>query len=203
MNQEDFDHITDGNDGQKAGDDRFQRAEAISFQAEDQEGDDCCQQAGDPERQAKEQVQRHCRPQEFSQVGCHGNQFHQDPHDPYNRLGKMFPAVFGQVLTSGNAQFGRERLQEHGHQVAAQDDPQQFVAELRSALDVGGKVARVHIGDAGDEGRTEEGQQAGEPAFLALAGKYGFASRVSVVLESFALDGLLGGFEDAIRDILL
>ncbi len=65
-------------------------------------------------------------------------------------------------------------MQEHGHQVAAQDDPQQFIAELCAALDIGGEVSGVHVGNAGDEGRAEEGQQAGEPAFLAFAGEHGF-----------------------------
>jgi hypothetical protein len=46
-------------------------------------------------------------------------------------------------------------LQEHSHQVAAQDNPEQFVPELSSALDVGGEIARVYVGDAGDKGRSE------------------------------------------------
>ena len=179
LTEEEFDHITDGNDGEKSGDHRFQRAEAVSFQAEDQEGDDRGQQAGDPQRQAEEQVERHGRAQEFSQVGGHGNQFHQDPHDPHHRPGKVFPALLGQVLAAGDAQFGGQRLQEHGHQVADQDDPQQFVTELRPGLDVGGKVARVHVGDAGDEGRAEERQQLGQPAFFAFPGEHcvGIAGR--------------------------
>ena len=63
--EEEFHHVGDGDDGQEAGDDRLQRAEAIAFQAEDQEGDDGGQQAGDPEWQAEEQVERHGRAQEL------------------------------------------------------------------------------------------------------------------------------------------
>ena len=51
--------------------------------------------------------------------------------------------MFGQVLAGGDAQLGREGLHEHGHQVAAEDDPQQFITELRTALDGGCKVAGI------------------------------------------------------------
>ncbi len=59
--------------------------------------------------------------------------------------------MLGEVLARGDAQFGREALEQHGHQVAGDYDPEQQVAVLRAGLDVGGVVARVHVGDAGDE----------------------------------------------------
>ena len=119
MAEEHFDHVTDGDDGEEAGDDRFQRAEAIAFQSKDEEGDDSGQKACDPERKTKEEVERHSRAQELSQVGGHGDQFHQNPHGPNDRTREMRAAVLGQVLAGGDAEFGRESLQEHGHQVAA------------------------------------------------------------------------------------
>jgi len=45
---------------------------------------------------------------------------------------------------------------------AAQDYPEQFVTKLCATLDIGGEVTRIHIGDAGNKGRSEEGQQAGK-----------------------------------------
>ena len=78
--------------------------------------------------------------------------------------GKCVAAVLGQVLPGGDAELGREGLDQHGHQVAGHDHPQQRVAELGAALDVGGEVARVHVGDAGDEGRPQERQDLPQPS---------------------------------------
>ena len=82
--------------------------------------------------------------------------------------GKSLATELGQVAPGGDAELGRERLDQHRHQVAGDDDPEQQVAELRAALDVGGEVAGVHVGDAGDERRAEERKQPGKAAFLAL-----------------------------------
>ena len=46
--------------------------------------------------------------------------------------------------------------------VGQQNDPQQQIAELRPALDVGGEVAGVHVGDRGDHGRAGERQEAAQ-----------------------------------------
>ncbi len=62
-------------------------------------------------------------------------------------------------------------LDQHGHQVAGDDDPQQGVAELGSARDVGGEIARVDVGYTGDKGRAQEREDAGQAAFFAGAGE--------------------------------
>ena len=63
-----------------------------------------------------------------------------------------------EIGPAGDAQLGRQRLQQHRHQIAGDDDPQQGVAKLRAALDVGGEIARVDVGNAGDECRPHKGQ---------------------------------------------
>ncbi len=156
--EKEFDHITEGNNSEKASDDSFQRAEPVAFQAEDEKSDYSGQQAGYPKWKAEEQVERHCCAQEFSQIGGHSDQLHEHPHSPHNWAWEAFTAVLGQVPAGGNAEFGGERLQEHGHHVTAQDNPQQFIAELCAGLNIGGEIAGIHIGDAGDERWTEERQ---------------------------------------------
>ena len=52
--------------------------------------------------------------------------------------------------------------------LAAEDDPQQHVAELRAAGHVGREVAGVDVRDRGDEGRTEEREQRAQAAPLAV-----------------------------------
>ncbi len=71
---------------------------------------------------------------------------------------ELVTAVLGKVVSAGDAQLRRQRLQQHRHQVAGNDDPQQGVAKLRATLDVGGEIARVDIGDAGNERRSHERQ---------------------------------------------
>ena len=80
--------------------------------------------------------------------------------------GEVLPALLGQVAAGGDAQLGRKRLDEHGHQVADDDHPQQGVAELGAAGDIGGEIAGVDVSYAGDEGRSHEGQQARKATFF-------------------------------------
>ena len=81
--------------------------------------------------------------------------------------GKLLPADLGQVEAGRDAELGAHRLDEHRHEVGGEDDPQEHVAVLRAARDVGGEVARVDIGDGGDKRRAEEGQQRPQAARLA------------------------------------
>ena len=65
----------------------------------------------------------------------------------------------GEVLARGDAELRRERLDEHRHQVRGDDHPDERVAELRAAGDVRREVARVDVGDGGDERRPEEREE--------------------------------------------
>ena len=46
-------------------------------------------------------------------------------------------------ISTRDAQLGGKALQEHGHQVGQQDNPQERIAELGTPLDVCGEVPRV------------------------------------------------------------
>ncbi len=61
----------------------------------------------------------------------------------------------GRVRPVTMPELGREVLDEHRHGVRPQQHPEQPVAELRAAQDVGGEVAGIDVGDRGDEGRAE------------------------------------------------
>ena len=142
MAEEKFDHVADGNNGQETGNNRFQGPEAVAFQAEDDEGDNGGQQPGNPERQPEEQdSSATAAPRNSARSVAMATSSIRTHMLQTTQRGKALPAMFGQVLAGCNAQFGRQGLQEHGHQVAAQDDPEQFVAELCAALDVGGEIA--------------------------------------------------------------
>jgi hypothetical protein len=76
----------------------------------------------------------------------------------------MAAAELRQALAGDDAELGGERLEQHGHEVGEQHDPQEEITELRAALDVGGEVAGVHVGDRGDHGGAGERQEAAQAA---------------------------------------
>ena len=64
---------------------------------------------------------------------------HSPQRDPAR---EALAAQLGQVVVGGDAQLGRQVLHQHRHQVGGEHHPQQRVAELGPALEVGGEVAR-------------------------------------------------------------
>ena len=155
--QQRLDQVADGDDADQHRDDGLQRTEAEALQAENGEGRDARQQPGQQQRHMEEQIEADRRAQELGEVGRHRANLGDDPEaDARPRRGRYSRQQLRQIPPGGDAQLGRERLQQHGHQVAGEDDPEQQVAKLRAGLDVGGEVAGVDIGDGGDEGRPDE-----------------------------------------------
>ena len=84
------------------------------------------------------------------------------------RREKESAADLGEVLAGRDPELRRLGLDDHRDQVGREDDPEQQVAELGAAGDVGGEVARVDVGDGGDEGRAEEGPDARQAPWLSV-----------------------------------
>ena len=116
------------------------------------------------QRQAEQQAEADGGSERFREVGRHRGDFAGDPHGVDQRAGEMRAAELREALAGDDAQLGRERLEQHRDQVGQQDDPQQQVAELRTALDVGGEVAGIHVGDRGDDRWAGERQEAAQAA---------------------------------------
>ena len=129
---------------------------AAALQREDREGDDGGHEAGGEQRDAEEQVQRDRRADELGEVGRHRDELGLDPQAPGDGAREVLAAQLGQVAAGRDADLGRQVLDQHRHQVRGEDHPQQQVAVLGAAGDVGGEVAGVDVGDAGDEGRAEQ-----------------------------------------------
>ncbi len=70
------------------------------------------------------------RAQEFRQVGRHGHQFHQHPHGHDHRAREMLAAMFGQIHARGDAELGGQCLDQHRHQIAGDDDPEQQYSRI-------------------------------------------------------------------------
>ena len=136
-----------------------------SSAAQDRERDDAREQPGGQERQAEEQVEAERGADELREVARHRDGLGLQPEEDAHRAARSCSAAdLGEVVAGGDAELRAHRLDQHRHQVRDEDDPQQQVAVLRARGDVGGEVARVDVGDRGDEGRPEERPQAAQAA---------------------------------------
>ena len=117
----------------------------------------------------EQEIKADGRAQKLRQVGRDGDQLHQHPQAQDHPARKVLAALFGEIEAGRDTQLGRERLDQHGHQIAGEDDPQEQVAKLGAALDVRCEISRVDVRHGGDEGRPEERKDAREHALLAAA----------------------------------
>ena len=115
-------------------------------------GDD----AADHQRQVEQQMQRNRSTDDLGEIGCHGDQFGLQPVGDAGRRAGVVGDGLGQRATGDEAELGRQVLHQSGHHVGQHDDPDQQEAVLGAGADVGGDVARVDVGDRGDECRPEE-----------------------------------------------
>ena len=124
-------------------------------------------------------------PSDFGEVGRHRGDLAGDPHGVDQGAGEMRPAELCQALAGDDAELGRERLEQHRDQIGQHDDPEQEIAEAGAALDVGGEVARVHVGDRGDHGGAGERQEG--PHAASAAGQHLATGSDSPVGQACAL----------------
>jgi hypothetical protein len=116
------------------------------------------------QRHVEQQVQRDGAAEELGQVGGDGDHLALRTQHPGQRAGQVPAAQGGQALAGGDAELGRQCLDEHGDQVRGGDDPQQPEAIAGTAGHVRGEVARIHVGDRDDEGRPAQGGDPARPA---------------------------------------
>ena len=144
---------------QQRGDRELEAAEAAALQREDHERDHAGHQPRGEQRHAEQQVEPQRGADELGDVGRHRHHLGLHPHAPRKRPGVGGAEQLGEVVVGDHPELGRQVLDQHRHHVGDQHDPQQQVAELRAALDVGGEVAGVHVGDGGDERGAEHRQR--------------------------------------------
>ena len=168
MDEEDLECVGDADDGDEAHDAALQPAEPGEVEREDGEdqdgGDERSRKQGflggeaaGVEQGAEEQVEADGRAEEFGEIGGDCGDFGGDPEAEGRGPGEILAAVLGQGEAGDDAQLGGEILDEHGHGVGPEQHPEQAIAKLRAAQDIGGEVAGIDVGDGGDECRAEVG----------------------------------------------
>ena len=120
------------------------------------------EQAGREQRDPEQQVEPERGADDLGDVAGRRHDLGLDPEPDRGSPGEGVPAGLGEVLAGRDPELGRLGLDHHRDQVRSEHDPEQQVAELGAAGDVGGEVARVDVGDGGDEGRAEERPDATE-----------------------------------------
>ena len=81
-------------------------------------------------RQAEQKLQCHSRAQDLGEVAGGDGDFAQHPKNERNPSGILFTASLRQIATRGDAQLRRERLQNHCHEIAQENDAEQRVAKF-------------------------------------------------------------------------
>ena len=152
-------------DSQQGRDRQLEAAVALHAQLEDRERDHARDHAGEQQRDAEQQVQSERRTEELGDVGGHRDDLGLHPHPPRQRAGIVVADALGKVGVGDDPELRRQVLDQHRHRVGEHHDPQQQEAELGATLEVGGEVARIHIGDRGDERRAEHRQGGAKVAF--------------------------------------
>ena len=202
VDEEDLEGVGDADDGDEGHDAALQPAEAGEIEREDGEDEDGGDERGDEQRllgaeavgveqRAEEEIEADGGAEEFGEVGGDGGDLGGDPEAEGRGPGEMLAAVLRQGEAGDDAELGREVLDEHGHGVRPEQDPEQAVAELRAAEDVGGEVAGIDVGDGGDEGGTEVGphlvaMEVGQEAALRRPGLVGEATSAEMLLPGLS-----------------
>ncbi len=146
----------------------LQRSETPPLQLQYPEGPDGGEEPRRKQGYAEEEVEGERGPDELGEVGGHGDHLRLHPKPERDGPREPLSAHLGEVFARGDPQLGRHRLDEHRHQVGDQYHPQEQVPVARPARDVGGEVARVHVGYGRDERRPEERPELAKAAPLPL-----------------------------------
>ena len=154
---ENLDEVADGDGRHQQQHDRLDGPHAEALQRQQQQhvksGDDDRPQ----QRDVEEQVEGHRAAQHFGQVAGADGHFAEQPVGPARPGGIPVAAALRQVFAGDHPQPGGDDLHEDGHQAGQRHHPEQAVLELRAGLQVGAPVARVHVADADQDRRADEG----------------------------------------------
>ena len=137
-------------------DHRLDGAEPVSLEPQHGAGRGAGEQRSRKQRDVEQELESDACAEELGEVGRYRADLARDPHRIDEHRRQMEATELSQVLAADDAELRRQRLEQHRHQIGEYDHPEQIVAVARTALDIRGEIARVHIGDRGDDGRPHE-----------------------------------------------
>ena len=154
-----LDQVADGDHADDRGDHRLERAEAEALQREDRRRPRC--RSGSPPGRAGSRTaagsQRRARGTRRGRSPSRRLGLDPEPDDVRRENSSRHTSADSAPWRFRASPRG---LDQHRHQVRGDDHPDQRVAELGAAGDVGREVARIDVRHAGDECRPEERQDA-------------------------------------------
>ena len=166
---EELDDEGGDDDADQRGDPGLEPAQPQPLEGEDREGPGPGEHAGREERDPEDQVEAESGADDLGDVARHRDYLGLDPEPDRGPPRVALAAELGEVLPGRDPELRRLGLDKHRDEVRRQHHPEQQVAELGAAGDVGREVPGVDVGDGRDEGRAEERPDPAHP--LGLAGE--------------------------------
>lgn len=166
MREKDLEAVAEADDADEGHDAALEPAEAGEVEGEDGEDEDGGDECGGEERLgvapaagkeggAEEEVEAEGGAEELGEIGGDGGDLGGDPEGDGGAAAEVLAAVLREGEAGDDAELGGEVLDENGHGIRPEEHPEEAIAKAAAALDVGGEIAGVDVGDAGDEGGTE------------------------------------------------
>ena len=125
------------------------------LQDQDDHGHHADDQSADHQRQVEQQLQSDSPAHDLGQIGCRGDDLGLHPVCAAGTRGQAPAEQRGQAGSGDDAEFGRLVLDDHGDQIGHHQNPHEQESVAGARGDIGGHIARVHVGDRGDEGGSE------------------------------------------------
>ena len=142
-------------DGEQHEDDRLEVAAAVHLQIEHDQAERRHGDRAPHERQPEEEIQGDRTTDDLGQVGHDDDDLRLRPQQDPTDAGEAPRAVLREAHPGDHAQLGREVLDHHRRAAREDDHPDEGVAVLGPGADVDPEVARVDVGDRGEQRRDE------------------------------------------------
>ena len=147
----------EGDHEQHGDDELFEQALRVTaFEQEQHRRHRADDEPAHEQRQSEQQVQRDGAADELRQIGGDGDDLglHEE-HEPTG-VAHALAQQFRQGFAGDHAEFGGLVLDEHAHDVGQDQHPYQQITVACAGSDVRGHIARIDVGDRGDEGRSQD-----------------------------------------------
>lgn len=158
MAEQELGDVAHRDSAEHAADDEFERLKAAALEGEQQPAERRGAQGSFQEGHPEQELEPQGGADELGQVGRDRQDFGLEPVQVGTPGRQVIADQRRQAGARGEAELRREQLNQHGHQVRPEDDPEQRIAVFGARLDVGGVVPGIDVADRGDEGRAEQRQ---------------------------------------------